>query len=77
MKFSAACEKVRDGSFECPAATKLRLYGLYKRVHCGEAPAMPLTVDPTQLAKWQAWKHASKTSQDDAALEYIAIVKSL
>lgn len=76
MRFSAACEKVRNGSFECSAATKLRLYGLYKRVHCGEAPAMPAAVDPTQLAKWQAWKDASNKSQDDAALEYIAIVKS-
>ena len=60
-------------------AEKLRLYGLYKRVHngtCGNTVLIPSIFQPLARSKFLAWMECSSLSRQDAMQEYIRVVFS-
>ncbi|KAG6612413.1 Enoyl-CoA hydratase/isomerase family [Phytophthora cinnamomi] len=59
-------------------AAKLRLYALFKQAQSGRnASARPGMLDFVGRAKWDAWSKLGDMTQDDAKLQYIAIIDEL
>jgi perosamine synthetase len=83
MLFQEVADLVRESPTDDQAAsndTRLRLYGLYKRVKDG--PCLNPSDAPTRLqvvarAKYQSWTACSSLSKEQAMLEYVELVSTL
>ncbi|XP_022754804.1 acyl-CoA-binding protein-like [Durio zibethinus] len=59
-------------------ADKLILYGLYKQATVGNVNTnRPGIFNPTERAKWDAWKAVEGKAKEKAITEYIKKVKEL
>ncbi|XP_042142949.1 enoyl-CoA delta isomerase 2 [Ixodes scapularis] len=77
-KFNQAVKDLNNVPEEPSNDVKLQLYALFKQATVGKCNvAKPGTFDVVGKAKWDAWNKLGDTSQDDAQIEYAAIVTKL
>lgn len=75
--FASACGDARALT-GLPAATRLRLYGLYKQATEGDAPASAPSMgvlDPAAQLKWRAWSNLQGTPAAAARDQYVHAVR--
>lgn len=82
MSFTAEFEQAQADVKQLPQRPAndvlLRLYALYKQGTHGDADdKRPGVFDLVGRAKYDAWKRAAGTAQEDAQRQYVALVTSL
>jgi len=77
-KFDAAANEVKQLKSKPADEEMLRVYSLFKQGTVGDVnTARPGMLDFTGKAKWDAWEKQKGKSQEDAMIEYIALVEEL
>jgi len=77
-KFDAAANEVKQLKAKPTDEEMLRVYSLFKQGTVGDVnTARPGMLDFTGKAKWDAWEKQKGKSQEDAMIEYIALVEEL
>ncbi|WP_375416721.1 acyl-CoA-binding protein [uncultured Hymenobacter sp.] len=78
VDFEAAAQRAQQLSSKPSNMVLLQLYALYKQATEGDVTeARPTGFDFKALAKYDAWKSLTGTSQDEARQQYVALVTEL
>jgi len=76
--FDTAANEVKQLKSKPSDEEMLRVYSLFKQGTVGDVnTARPGMLDFTGKAKWDAWEKQKGKSQEDAMIEYIALVEEL
>ena len=78
ITFEQAAEKVKNLTQKPTDEEMLQLYGLYKQATLGDVTtSRPGFWNLVGCAKWDVWSEKKGISQEDAKLQYVALVKQL
>ena len=78
-EFEAYAQKMRDSKPDVNAPDMDKVYGLFKQAKLGDNPAdKPGMLSGFETkAKWDAWEAQKGKTQEEAAAEYVALVKTM
>ena len=71
LSFEEAASRIRQATFEISTTDKLLLYGLYKQVTKGDAPAFFLSLSFQEQSKHHAWAQFREMPKEVASEQYI------
>ena len=75
--FDTYAQKIRDAKPDVNAPEMVQVYGLFKQAKMGDCNIeKPGMTDPAGQAKWDAWEAQKGKTQDEAAAEYVEVVKA-